>query len=439
MVRSFSVFLCHMWDASACLTLLSGHTFISIFSKLVRSTCRKGASFDSACRVTYLFVCVGFRVLATGGQNTGIIKTSQLYSDVTGKWTTTGSMTTPRRLFNMVRLLDGRALLAGGININAIVLPGGAAFIATNPGTTITELYNATSGSWAESGKMTTPRTLFQMVILQNGNVLATGGCLDPTDYTSCHAQASAEVYSPGRGNWTATGSMSTPRIYFQMVALRNGKALAAGGFAQVYNGASLTRVVPLSSAEVYDPLTGNWTSTGSMSTTRVDFKMVLLPDGRVLAAGGTPDNYNVPSTPKILNSSEIYDPVTGVWSPTGSLLNGRVDPQMVTLLNGNVLIAGGYDYASQDNVYIAELYDNKVGVWKKTGTPYTPPGQTDRFDFLMVALPDGNALVAGGLAYAGFNLVFLTTSEVYNTTTGYWNLTGSSSTGRVDFGMVVL
>ncbi|CAL8466024.1 g5560 [Coccomyxa elongata] len=183
----------------------------------------------------------GFRVLATGGQNNGgIIKTSQLYSDITGKWTATGSVTTPRRLFNIVRLLDGRALLAGGININAIVLSGGAVFITINPGTTITELYNATSGSW--------------------------------------------------------------------------------------------------------------------------------------------------------------------------------------------------------DNVYSAEVYDNKIGVWKATGAPYAAPGRTSRYDFVMVALPDGNALAAGGLTTSpNFDLQFSTTSEVYNTTTGNWNLTGSSSTSRVDFGMVVL
>lgn len=388
----------------------------------------------------YFHVCIGYRVLATGGQNRGgIIKTSQLYSDVTGRWTATGAMTTPRRLFNIVRLLDGRALLAGGVNVNAIVLPGGAAFISTNPGTTITELYNATLGSWAETGKMTTPRTLFQMVVLQNGNVLAAGGCMDPTEYGTCNAQASAEVFRPGTGNWTATGSMSTSRIYFQMVALRNGKALAAGGFAQIFTGTSY-RVVPLSSVEIYDPITGNWTSTGSMSTSRIDFKMVLLPDGRVLAAGGTPDNYNV-NQPVSLNSSEIYDPATGVWTLTRSyMMSRRVDQQMVSLLNGNVLVAGGYDYSSQDNVYSAEVYDYKAGIWNATGAPYAAPGRTGRFDFWMVALPDGNALAAGGFdTTSNFDLQFLTTGEVYNTTTGQWALTGSSTTSRVDFGMVVL
>lgn len=232
------------------------------------------------------------------------------------------------------------------------------------------------------------------MVVLQSGDVLAAGGCVDPTDDPRCDTQASAEVYSPGTGTWTPTGSMITPRRQFQMVALSDGRALAAGGNAVFSAGASGFTTVFFNSSEIYDPLNGNWTSTGDMSTPRSDFQMVLLPDGRVLAAGGTPDNVNAP--PESLSSSEIYDPATGLWTPTGSMLTGRLQFLMVTLLSGNVLAVNGFDYSTLSYLNSAEVYDFSTGTWNATGALNDAPGRSSRINFALVALPDGNALAAG-------------------------------------------
>ncbi len=95
-----------------------------------------------------------------------------------------------------------------------------------------------------------------------------------------------------------------------------------------------------LSSAQVYaltdvNSGAGTWNNTGPLHTGRAYHTATLLPNGKVLAAGG--------ASPDFLNSAELYDPAAGTWSVTGALNTAR-DVHTATLLpNGQVLVAGGY------------------------------------------------------------------------------------------------
>src|SRR5215470_16957367 len=96
---------------------------------------------------------------------------------------------------------------------------------------------------------------------------------------------------------WTGTGSMGTARSTHTATLLPNGKVLVAGG-------SNVSGY--LSSAELFDPGTGTWTETGSMGTERSDHTATLLPNGKVLVAGGKQLVF--------LSSAELYDPGTGTW-----------------------------------------------------------------------------------------------------------------------------
>ncbi len=167
-------------------------------------------------------------------------------------------------------------------------------------------------GRWRSTGDLTIARYQHTATLLQNGQVLVAGGLGVDGVFGPL---ASAELYDPLTGMWAATASLTTPREFHTATLLRNGEVLVAGGFG----------APDLASAELYDPTTGLWAATGSLLTGRDEHTATLLRNGQVLVAGGS-------TGAALLTSAELYDPTTGVWAATGNLLNGRED-QTATLL----------------------------------------------------------------------------------------------------------
>src|SRR6266568_4405744 len=245
----------------------------------------------------------------------------------TSAFTGTGSAVNGRFAHVAMRLSDGRVLVAGGIS--------GISGLKT------AELYDPTTGTWSVTGSMAWERIGLAAAPLPDGRVLVAGGarfnqaCADPP------AGNSTEIYDPATGAWTLTGSMHDPRMWaFDdmsaanfMTLLPDGRVLAAGGLNRCNN--SGCDIAFLQSAEIYDPASGVWTATGSLAAGRWRHQMMLLSDGRVLVAGGRQSN-------AVLGSAEIYDPATGVFNPAGTLVTARQDFTATLLTNGSVLLAAG-------------------------------------------------------------------------------------------------
>src|SRR5262249_59575392 len=85
--------------------------------------------------------------------------------------------------------------------------------------------------------------------------------------------------------------------------------------------------------AELYDPESGSWVTTGSLNTGRFDHTANLLPNGKALVAGGEG---------AALASAELYDPASGTWVTTSSLNTGRYRHTATLLLSDKILLAGG-------------------------------------------------------------------------------------------------
>src|SRR5437870_2883752 len=120
---------------------------------------------------------------------------------------------------------------------------------------------------------MSTPRALHTATLLLSGKVLVAGGV------GSGGVLASAELYDPVLGTWSAAGGMTDSRYYHTATLLSSGKVLVAGG---------LNCFSYLTSAELYDTTTGTWSATGSMGTARYEHTATPVASGRVLVAGGT-------------------------------------------------------------------------------------------------------------------------------------------------------
>jgi hypothetical protein len=177
----------------------------------------------------------------------------------------------------------------------------------------------------------------------------------------------SAEVYDPATGDWIPTGSLRTSRHNHTATLLPDGRVLVAGGCSEWKEG--LYQVsIHLPQAEVYDMASGTWTPTGDLKTARYSHSATLLPDGRVLLAGGHKAG--------ALTRAELYDPATGEWSTTGGL-NVPRDSHTATLLGeGQVLVAGGID-TDDDALDSTELYDTELGYassWRPEITAVNPP-----------------------------------------------------------------
>ena len=274
----------------------------------------------------------------------------------------------------------------------------------------------AAQGRWTPTGSLNTGRRDHTATLLPSGQVLVAGGLNFLTNRPN--ALSSAELYDPATGKWTSTGSLSIARSSHTATLLPSGRVLVAGGSNFLDNGDNNA----LSSAELYDPATGQWTSAESLSTARSSHTATLLPSGQLLVAGGV-------ESPR---SAELYDPATRRWTPTGALHGARAFHTATLLPSGEVLVAGGDDDESD------ELYDHTTGTWTPTGplngarlfhtATLLPSGQVlvvaDLEHHTATLLPSGHVLVTGGIH-------FRSGAELYDPATKQRTPTGALNTGR--------
>jgi N-acetylneuraminic acid mutarotase len=312
-------------------------------------------------------------LVAGGSDGSKSVSSAELYRAATGTWSYTGSMNTVRERFTATLLPNGQVLVAGGEN--------GFSALAS------AELYDPASGTWSYAGSMSSARESHTATLLSNGKVLVVGGG-DHTCLTGCGPYASAELYDPASRTWSLTGSMRSPRLNHRETLLRSGKVLVAGG----YDGECCDGMGVWASAELYDPVTGAWSATGSMATGRGAHTLTLLQDGRVLVVGGGKNNLSA-----CVALAEIYDPATGTWSTAGTMTTARCVHTATLLRNGSVLIAGGGS-SSTPAVASAELYDPSSSAW----TTIASMANVRWFHTATLLSGSAGVLVAGGAGGGG-------------------------------------
>lgn len=310
-------------------------------------------------------------------------------------WIATASLAEGRSGHTATLLPDGRVLVAGGVG------PIAGTQLAS------AELYDPTTGTWTATGNMIEARINHTATPLPDGRVLVAGGVGASTSEFFANILSSAELYDPSTGEWTSTGAMFDVRVGHTATALLDGTVLVAGGGSSSDGDGG-----PLASAEVYDPGTGQWTVTGSTIGAGPDRSATILDDGQVLVVGGAAGDVELGGL------AELFDPGSGTWSTAGEMAEARFDHTATLLLDGRVLVAG-----SGSNLASTELYDPFNGSWSATG--FMLEG---RLRHTATLLPDGQVLVAGSMSGSAA----LPTAERYDPDIGAWTATASMSESRL-------
>ncbi|MGD8895411.1 MAG: kelch repeat-containing protein, partial [Acidobacteriota bacterium] len=434
-------------------------------------------------------------VLAIGGQDGATFAECYLYDPVADAWSPTTSLTTPRRHHTATLLTDGRVLVTGGYDDSANVLDSaeiydpyalpvptwtptasltfeekawhtatllqdsrvmvtGGVTVGTVP-TDVTEVFDPAGPSWTRVGDLETARYQHSATLLPDGTVLVAGGWDGLFGFPT-----TVEIFDPVGGTWsTSTATLNFGRAEHSATLLPSGQVVVAGGYV-----IPPLPVTPLDSVELWDPgdpgppfVPPSWTLLPNMSTVRYRHSATMLPDGRVLVAGGFDDTGalagaelldvdNPVRTPggnmvevrrehtltllkdgRLLavggvgsNTAEVGDPVGANWNLTANSMSTVRYRHTATLLNdGRVLVAGTVVGASDT----AELFEPGSNQWVPTGSM-----AGNRYEHTATLLPCGEVLVVGGESSSG---VVLATAERYNPRTGTWRSTGSLNQPR--------
>jgi uncharacterized protein (TIGR03437 family) len=226
-------------------------------------------------------------------------------------------------------------------------------------------------------------------------------------------------VSAPSANTITPTGNLNSPRQGHTATLLPNGKVLIAGGFA------SLTAFPFWATTELYDPATGTFSPGGSMNASRSGHTATLLPDGKVLLAGGDSAFGNGADGDTAQSSAEVYDPETGTFTPTGSMTAAREGHTATLLNNGKVLIAGGVAFIDGNQTFLgsAELYDPLTGAFTPTGSM-----NAARTALTATLLASSKVLFGSYFNYDSTDTTELEDAELYDPATGTFSLTGRTA-----------
>ncbi len=267
----------------------------------------------------------------------------------------------PTGAMHVARAAHSATLLPNGKVLIVGGMVGNGSFLAS------AELYDPVAGVFTATGEMRTARVGHQAALLADGRVMVVGGGRGDD-------RALAEIFDVATGRWTAAGQV----LGSVMCLLKDGTLLIGGG-----KSSSPGR----RSTETYDPTTGSVTAAGSMNA-QLYGPATLLSDGRVLVAGGE-------SASEMFGGAELYDPSTRIWTSTGALHVARDKHGAALLPNGRVLLVGGADRRGWNGqMTSSEIYDPKSGLFVQG-----PSMSSARFKMhgSVVALPNGEVLIAGG------------------------------------------
>lgn len=321
----------------------------------------------------------GTRVFVAGGGTGSLLSplsvaTTEIFDANTKDFVAGPVLSVARALHTATTLADGRVLVAGGLDAAGFA-------VAT------AEVYDPATNAFTPTGSMGIGRAGHVATLLPDGRVLVAGGSSDWTDQTSTFGSIldTAELWNPGTGTFAPAGNaMRSKRLAGAALTLADGRALVTGGFSgtNIFSTPTIT-----DRADFFSFATNLFSSAGSMQDDRTVHTLTLLPNGRVLAAGGA-SGLLVSATA----SAELFDPAAVSWTLTGSMAAAKAGHRADLLASGEVLVTGGLQGSLLSPVGIAN-----AEVFTGAGFAATGAMNEARGGHMSALLPNGTVMVVGG------------------------------------------
>ena len=284
--------------------------------------------------------------------------------------------------------------------LTVVVLAGAGCTSTPKPEPTPATTREGPTGAYVNLPRLTMPRAAHTATALPDGRVLVAGGCtVDGCGGTP--AGGRTELYDPRTRRFAPGPAMVRARAGHTATALADGRVLFAGGYPDEGRP-------PLSSVEIFDPRGGTFTEVATMASGRGAHSATRMRDGRVLIVGGVDGT-------AALSTVEIFDPATNRIAAAARLPAPRATHGAAGLADGRVLVAGGQTGVGHGVglTGTAALYDPTRNAWQRAGDLDRPT-----YKLAIAPLPGGGALIVGG-QLRDDPAARLATTEIFDPATG--------------------
>jgi hypothetical protein len=295
----------------------------------------------------------------------GLGREAYVWNSSTGTFTYVPS---PDNLFcaGLTLLVDGNALVVGGHLAN-----GGVGLPDANR-------FDPVTKSWSAVAPMAFGRWYPTSTTLPDGRVLVVSGAV--TCYT-CTGDI-PEVYDPTTDSWTqlANAELNMP-LYPHMYVLPDGRILYASSSENV------------TQTQTLDLETESWTMIDPLALP--GGSSAMYRPGVILKSGSPGAPNRLPAAPSLATAYVLdMNQLSPAWRPVASMAFARTFHTLTLLPNGNVLATGGSqtNEAGSQPVLAPEIWNAQNETWSTMSN-----GQMARtYHQTALLLPDGRVLVAG-------------------------------------------
>lgn len=315
---------------------------------------------------------------------------------------------------DLITLSDGRVLALGGT-------PGPNQVGASD----LAQIYDPRGNRWTAAPRIPEARVEPALAALRTGGELVAGGSNDQNP-----ALRSVYEFDPKQGSWSRLADMHVARSGARAATLGDGRVLVVGGSPQWTDQFPMLQSA-LADAELFDPATNTWSVVPPLPGGGVARATVsVLPDGRVLVAGGTGENFTS-------SQAAVFDPSSSSWRTLRSMVEPRSDAAAEITSGGQLVLLGGQmftTYGFMNPALAPEVLDLREGSWT-LGSPPTSQQANNFLLFFSAATPlsDGRILVIGRIHEQ------LLTAYVYDPTSDFWQVAARPPSLDVDPSLVTL